>query len=385
MSVSRLSEAFVQQLSCPPERSHLEVFDTQIRGLYVDVQRSGHMAYRLHYIQDKVKRHITLGDARVITLDEARQLARAHLRELLAGSDLRGDLLAPNALTVQEFFVDQYLPYVKTYKRSWGTDESMIRNHILPTLGARGMAALRTPDIARLVQSMRTDGFAPGTVNRLLVLLKYGYKLAMRWQVDCIEINPALDLKNIKDDNKIERYLTPEQTVALMSAVRASDNTMLQHIVPFLLYTGARKREALDAKWVDIDWAQSSWRIPKTKSGKIRYVPLSQGAVDLLTKLKNGWPSVIPSDADYIFPNPQTGLPYVSIYYSWNTARKQAGLPEMRIHDLRHSFASFLVNAGRSLYEVQELLGHADIRTTSRYAHLKRERLMEAVEVIKLA
>ena len=383
MSVSRLSEAFVQQLSCPPERSHLEVFDTQIRGLYVDVQRSGHRAYRLHYMQDKVKRHITLGDARVITLDEARQDARAHLRQLLAGSDLQADLLAPDALTVEEFFVDQYLPYVKTYKRSWSTDESMIRNHILPTLGARGMAALRTPDIARLVQSMRTDGFAPGTINRLLVLLKYGYKLAMRWKVDCIEINPALDLKNIKDDNKIERYLSPEQTVALMSAVRASDNTMLQHIVPFLLYTGARKREALDAKWVDIDWVQSSWRIPKTKSGKIRYVPLSTGAVQLLQHLKS-LSTFMMLNADFIFPNPRTGLPFVSIYYSWDTARKQAGLPEMRIHDLRHSFASFLVNAGRSLYEVQELLGHADIRTTSRYAHLKRDRLMEAVEVIQL-
>ena len=79
----------------------------------------------------------------------------------------------------------------------------------------------------------------------------------------------------------------------------------------------------------------------------------------------------------HIFANPRTGLPYVSFYYSWDAARKRAGLP-----DLRHSFASFLVNAGRSLYEVQELLGHADIRTTSRYAHLSRERLFEAVESV---
>jgi integrase len=159
---------------------------------------------------------------------------------------------------------------------------------------------------------------------------------------------------------------------------------MLQHIVPFLIYTGARKREALDAKWSDIDWVQLSWRIPKTKSGKIRHVPLSTGAVELLQKLKR-WPSVKGGGPDFIFPNPRTGLPFVSIYYSWNTAHKQAGLTELRVHDLRHSFASFLVNAGRSLYEVQELLGHADIRTTSRYAHLKRDRLMEAVQVIKLS
>ena len=72
----------------------------------------------------------------------------------------------------------------------------------------------------------------------------------------------------------------------------------------------------------------------------------------------------------------------MSVYYSWDTVRKKSGLAGLRMHDLRHSFASFLVNAGRSLYEVQELLGHADIRTTSRYAHLSRERLNAAVEVI---
>jgi site-specific recombinase XerD len=83
-----------------------------------------------------------------------------------------------------------------------------------------------------------------------------------------------------------------------------------------------------------------------------------------------------------IFMNVKTGKAYVSFFYSWNTARVLAGLPDFRVHDLRHSFASFLVNAGRSLYEVQELLGHADIRTTSRYAHLSRERLISAVESV---
>ena len=87
---------------------------------------------------------------------------------------------------------------------------------------------------------------------------------------------------------------------------------------------------------------------------------------------------------EHIFANPATGKPFISIFYSWDACRKRAGLPEFRIHDLRHSFASFLVNAGRSLYEVQQLLGHADIRTTSRYAHLSRDTLREAVEVVPL-
>ena len=85
---------------------------------------------------------------------------------------------------------------------------------------------------------------------------------------------------------------------------------------------------------------------------------------------------------EYIFPNPHTLKPFSSFFFSWDAARKRAGIPELRVHDLRHSFASFLVNAGRSLYEVQELLGHADIKTTSRYAHLSRERLNAAVECV---
>lgn len=383
MSVMRLTESLVQQMTCPPERSHWEVFDLQIRGLYVDVQRSGHMAYRLRCTENGKKRHITLGNPRVITLDEARLAARSHLRLVHSSQDQQSLNLSANAITVGEFFEDQYLPYVKTYKRSWGTDESMIRNHILPQLGAQAMAAVRAPDIARMVQSMKEKDFAPGTINRMLVLLRYGYKLALRWKVEGLEVNPAQDLKNIKNDNKIERYLTPEQTVALMAAVRESENPALQNIVPFLIYTGARKREALDARWADIDWQQSSWKIPKTKSGKIRHVPLSSGALELLGRMR-AWSGLKAPGSDLLFPNPRTGLPFVSIYYSWDTARKQAGVPELRIHDLRHSFASFLVNAGRSLYEVQELLGHADIRTTSRYAHLKRDRLMEAVQVIRL-
>jgi integrase len=203
------------------------------------------------------------------------------------------------------------------------------------------------------------------------------------------------EIKNLRDDNKIERFLSPKQAERLMVAVRQSESEMLPFIVMFLIYTGARKREVLDAQWKDVDWQQKSWRIPRTKSGKVRHVPMSNGAYELLIKLKGQAYSQLDFSNEskgenqdellnhaFIFANPKTGVAYNSFYYSWNAARCRAGLPEFRVHDLRHSFASFLVNAGRSLYEVQELLGHADIRTTSRYAHLDRQRLIQAVEFI---
>jgi integrase len=228
---------------------------------------------------------------------------------------------------------------------------------------------------------MKSEEYASGTCNRALVLLRFGFTLALRWKVHGIESNPVVEIKNIKDDNKIERYLTEQQTIKLLEAVRQSESEMLQYIVLFLIYTGARKREVLDARWRDIDWAQRSWRIPKTKSGKIRHIPLSTGAMNVLEHVRLEVRHGLLNE-QAIFANPKTGEPFVSFFYSWNNARIRAGLPEFRIHDLRHSFASHLVNAGRSLYEVQELLGHADIKTTSRYAHLSRERLVAAVEVV---
>lgn len=380
MSVQKLSDDLVATLVCPPGRAHIEIFDTLMRGLYVDVLANGRMAFRVRYRLDGKKRAHTLGNARLLTVAEARDLARIALRKVIAGGDPKAVDLPIDGPTIEYFYTRQYLPYVKSYKRSWDTDETMIRNHLIPALGDRAMGSLIPPDIARVVEAMRSRNYAAGTINRVLVLLRYGYTLALRWHIDGVDSNPAKELKNLREDNKIERYLTPEQTTRLLEAVRSSLNPLLADIVAFLLFTGARKREALDARWQDIDWRQKLWRIPRTKSGKVRHVPLSSGALKLLRELKE---KADPAIA-HVFANPRTGLPFVSIFYSWNTARIEAGLPELRIHDLRHSFASFLVNAGRSLYEVQELLGHADIRTTSRYAHLSRERLREAVEVVRV-
>jgi integrase len=381
MTVACLSDSVVQLLVCPPGRKHWEVFDTLIKGLYVDVLPNGRMAFRLRYLVNKLKKVLTLGDARVITVDEARAAARVKLRLIFSGANPQAVLLPGCGPTVEDFFLNLYLPFVRTYKRSWFTDESVIRNHILPSLGPRLMGELAPADISRLVKAMMAKPYAPGTINRFLVLFRYAFTLAIKWKTAGVLSNPLMDLKNLKDERKVERYLSSDEADKLMRAVKGSDNVMLPFIVPFLIYTGARKREVLDAKWGEIDFVKRSWRIPRTKSGKVRHVPLSSGALDLLRQLqtKMGLPA---GPVDCVFPNPKTGKPFVSIYYSWDRARQLACLPELRMHDLRHSFASFLINAGRSLYEVQELLGHADLRTTSRYAHLSRERLFDAVEVI---
>lgn len=383
MNLKKLDNSNIDRLVVPDGRTHWEVFDTELRGFYVDVLGSGRKSYRVRYRIENKTKVATIGDAALMSIDEARVTARHLLRQVKDGHDPLAEKVSVLGPTIAAFFTEMYLPYVKSYKRSWDTDESMIRNHLLPKLGQRHMGSIKPPDIAVFVEQMKAANYAPGTCNRALVLLRYGFRLAVRWSVPGVEVNPLEQIKNLIDDNKLERFLTNDQTIRLLDAVRQSESEMLQYIVLFLVYTGARKREVLDAKWQDIDWEHKTWRVLKTKSGKNRHLPLSTGALQVLKAVKD-LQDATGAEVSHVFANPKTGLPYVSFFYSWNAARHRAGLPDLRVHDLRHSFASFLVNAGRSLYEVQELLGHADIRTTSRYAHLSRERLVAAVESVPL-
>lgn len=201
------------------------------------------------------------------------------------------------------------------------------------------------------------------------------FNLAKRWEVEGVEHNPT-DRYTIKQPKQHrERYLDRAETQRLIAALEHSKNPQLKYIVPLLLLTGARKREALDARWQDMDFERRFWRIPFTKSGRERYVPLSDAVLALLARVPRY------DRCDWVFPNPKTLKPYRAIYHSWHTARTQAGLSDVRMHDLRHSFASFLVNAGCSIYDVQKLLGHANVSMTQRYSHLSQERLLTAANV----
>lgn len=138
-----------------------------------------------------------------------------------------------------------------------------------------------------------------------------------------------------------------------------------------MLACGATKREVLDARWEDFDLDRRLWRIPMTKLGRPRHVPMSDGVLRLLD-------SVPRMESPWVFVNPKTLRPFVSIFCAWDTARNKAGLADVRIHDLRHSFASLLINSGGTLYEVQHILGHTQVKTTQRYAHLSQDTLLAA-------
>jgi integrase len=142
--------------------------------------------------------------------------------------------------------------------------------------------------------------------------------------------------------------------------------------------TEVRKCEVLDARWDEIDFNRRLLTVPAepSKSKKPRHIPLSDAAIELLQSLPRR------DDIPWVFFNPRTKKQPVSIFHAWDTIRNRVGLADVRLHDLRHSYASFLVNAGRSLYEVQKLLGHHDPKVTMRYAHLAPGALIDAANVV---
>ena len=374
-----LTQAFVKKTKVPESLNSIDHYDERMPGLLLKVLPSGRKTYYIRYKNPKkVNCQRKIGNAEILSLSQARALARRKLAEVAMGEDPFKDAPLNLSPTLEAFAENDYIPYVKTYKKSWEMDISRIRNHLLPYFGTMRMKDIEKRDVVQLINDQLPD-YKPGSINRVIILLRYMFNLAIKWEVEGVFRNPTAGIPLLKENNQVERFLSVEEAKALLIAIKASKNPMLQHIVSMLILTGARKREVLDAKWEDFDMERTSWRIPNTKAGKARIVPLSDTATALLTKLRKK------KRSPYAFANPITLKPYKSIYYSWHTARKEAGLDDVRIHDLRHSFASFLVNAGRSLYEVQTLLGHTQIKTTQRYAHLSTTSLRAASNEVSLA
>lgn len=375
MARAALTRHIVQTAACPAGRSKVDVFDTGQRGFMLEVRASGGKTFYQRYTDDRGReRQFKIGPADVLTLDQARRKARLILAQALVGADPQRERRELREIpTIKEFVRDRYLPYVKGYKRSWVTDETVLRLHILPHLGTQPVDQLKNEQISDLLQSMRDRGYSSGTTNRVLILLRYIYNLGRKWRIAGMAQNPTLGLSTAPDVQR-DRFLTPEETQRLIASIETDENQTAAQAIMLLLLTGGRRNEITQAKWEYVNWDRRTLLVPLSKSGKPRAIALNGEALALLRAIprQDGNP--------YIFPSPVNGKPSASLFFPWDRIRKRAGLKDVRLHDLRHSYASFLVNRGISLYVVQGLLGHAHARTTQRYAHLAHETLLDAAE-----
>lgn len=386
---SRLTQQIVDRSRCPEGQSVWVLKDHRLPQLGVKIYPSGKKTYFVRVRAQGVNTDHKLGEGRALSLQQARGLAQKVMSEYALGQRALNPC-ARQSPRLDHFFYSQYLPYAKEHQRCWDTVECQYRNHIQPVLGQQRMHQV-TREACVQLQVQHRQTHAPASTNGVVVLLRTLYNRALAWKVKGVSKNPTQGVTLYEVNNKKERYLSKVEMQRLLQAIAESPSS--EHLLPIiqlLALTGARKREVLDLRWQDLELEKRRWKLEKNKSGQTQYKPLSDAAIQLLVQLyaqaQNNKAALGESvqPGDWVFANPKTGKPFVTIFKAWNTARLKAGLGDVRVHDLRHNFASQLVNAGRSLYEVQKLLGHADASTTQRYAHLSQERLQEAASSVRL-
>lgn len=415
MAGTKLTKRTVDALR--PGRDRRYVFDTELPGFGVVVQPSGTKAFFVQYRpggggRSAHMKRITVGRYGVLTVDQARQQAKGVLADVTRGEDPASDRAAAREVPTVRERGEEYLEDAKLRRKATTYREyaRLWRKHILPAFGSRQVTNVTSADVAKLHRSLADT---PYLANRLLALAGSFFTFA-----GLNGDNPAHAVEPYKESEGRERFLTAAEVAKLGEALTRAEkvglppapthrkkpksdatakhrpktadtpkkaNPWAVNAIRFLLLTGWREQEALTLKWSDVDLQRGIAMLPNTKTGKS---PRRIGAPArlLLSELKriDGSAYVFPGDGARAKPGekrPAFGTsPLTNIARVWTAVRYAAGLTDVRLHDLRHSFASVSASSGTSLLVIGKLLGHRNSRTTAKYAHLHDDPMQEAAD-----
>ena len=378
----RLSDRAVLALPAPAKGSTI-AYDAPNRGgadwtagFGVRVTAAGHRAFILNYrTRAGRERRLTIGSPPAWPLAAARAEAAVLRREIDAGGDPLADRKAgregPTVADLADRFVADELPKRRASTRA--DYAGMIRLYIRPALGQLKIAEVCHADVEKLHRKIAED--APYRANRTVAVLSRMFNLAIKWRMRAD--NPAKGIEH-RPEEKRERYLSPAEIVRLAEALAARPGASA-NAIRLLLLTGARRGEALGATWEQFDLEAGVWTKPaaSTKQNKLHRVPLSAPALQLLVDMRE---AITPRPASpFLFPGAE-GKPQGDLKKFWASICKDAQLEGVRVHDLRHTYASVLASAGIGLHTIGALLGHSQPATTHRYAHLLDDPLRTAAE-----
>lgn len=375
MPKAKLDYAFVSTAECEPGKAKTDYYDNVVTGFVLECRSTGGKTYYLRYqCSAGRQRQHKIGRVEDVTIAAARRAAQRFRSQVVMGGDPGAEKAAIKAVPAYRELAAQHLAEAKLTQRSYATTEMYMRCHILPRWGKVRLTDIDSRAVAKWRAEKLAEGLAPATVVKIAAIFGRSFELGARWGIPGSEKNPTRGIATKPLNNARERFLTAEEAGRLREAAAASQNPQLLPIVSLLLLTGARVRELLDARWQDIDIERQSWLIEKTKTGRRRHVPLSAAALAVIAALPRF------KDCPYLIPNPETLKPIVSFKHAWQRAIRVAKLPGLRVHDLRHSAASFMVNSGVDLFAVGKVLGHANVASSARYSHLQASTLLAAVE-----
>lgn len=285
---------------------------------------------------------------------------------------------------LSDFFDNRFYPHIEVTRKRPIIVKQIFDKHVRKSIGHLQLNQLDNAVLDDWVRKHIKKRYKPGTINKHIFLVNQLLNVARHWGV--IEHNNFQNriIKRLPTGDYKQRFLSEDEVRRMLDACERDQHPFLFLFAKLLILTGARSSEARLAKWRDFDIQQRIWTVPVSKNGRSRRIVLSTAAIAVLTSIRAQADRLyLPSkQADYCFINPKSKRPYDSFHCAWDRTRIRAELPEVRIHDLRHTYASLLINRGASIYEVQTLLGHHHISMTARYAHLMPNTLQSRVEIV---
>jgi integrase len=358
--------------------SDLLMWDEAVRGFGVKVTPKGARVYLLQYWFGGRARRVTIGRHGDLTLEEARRKALALRSAVADGGDPAGIRAIDRAVPLLAEFAERYLSdhaAVKKKPLSLAADERNLRNHILPAMGRLKVSAITRTDVVRFHQRMKAK---PGAADRCLALLSKMFNLAEKWGIRPDGSNPCRHVEKYPE-RSLERFLSLAELARLGAVLReAEENGEHPSVIGalrMLTLTGCRRSEVLTLRWEHVDLGGGCLRLPSSKTGR-RVVPLGAPALAVLAALPQR------EDNPFVLPGRSQGGHYVGLEKAWRRLRERAELSDVRLHDLRHSFASAAAAMGEGLPVIGAILGHADPSTTKRYTHFSNDPLRAAADRI---
>lgn len=410
---AHISKKIVDSLTCPIGKSEAKLWDSDLKGFFVRAYPTGRKVYAVKYRFGKTQRIVTIGTHGAFTADKARIEARNILSNANLGTDTAIEKhKRKTALTIKdladEYFTSGRITESQKRESTWAGDERRIAVHILPQIGklpineiTKLIAKNTILAIANGKTSKTEKGQKPRGVSRVTggagtaKRTKDTISAMFNWGIEHLGIKENPFAFKFGTPKPKERFLSPKEANALIESINILEaertlSSVFADAFRILLLTGARKSEISNLQWHEVDFENRLLRLAaeRTKSGgktgeaKIVLMP---AALSILSRRYEAYKEAKAKDpelSNFVFKSDRTNGAIIGLRKAFLKVLEHSKIGKLRIHDLRHSFASFAIADGASLYLVSKLLGHANSRTTERYAHLSNDPLQDAVAKI---
>lgn len=381
-----------------PQNSKLLIWDETVSGFHVVIRPSGRKSFYAFYrLRNHKQQTVKLGDFPAMTVEEAREKCKSLMNQAFDGVDPlavireRARLEEPDPAkngTMRDLYA-KYMSEHAIFKKPASRKNDVIywERHILPRIGDKRVREVTRGDISAIHKGIGAELNRKGelmktTANRVLEVLKKAFSLAEEWEWRPEGSNPGARIKKFKEQAR-NRYLTLQEAAALDKVlVKYLDagyrERQVARLVLILLLVGGRKQEIRNARWEWVNLERGVLSLPDSKSNEPQDIQLPDKVLDILADIRDDQRRNN-RESDYIFDGHVRGQPLKDEGRHWDNIRAEAGLKDFRMHDLRHSFASYMAMATGSELMIQQSLRHADAKTSKRYTHMFNEPLRSAV------